>query len=81
MITMRVLDSDLDTLSNEQYDVCLFASGYESRCVHIPQLIDPRWFFAMPIKPIIHRSDVAFPVEPDCSKKGSRHNTGSDPKF
>lgn len=41
MISLRVLDNDLDTVCKEQYDVCLFASGYESRCIHVPGLIDP----------------------------------------
>jgi hypothetical protein len=42
MISIRVLDGDLDAVSEEQYDVCLFASGYESRCIHVPGLIDPK---------------------------------------
>lgn len=41
MISLRVLDSDFDAFREEQYDVCLFASGYESRCIHVPGLIDP----------------------------------------
>jgi hypothetical protein len=41
MISIRVLDSDLDTVCKELYDVCLFASGYESRCVHVPGLVNP----------------------------------------
>jgi hypothetical protein len=42
MISIRVLDNDLDTVCKEQYDVCLFASGYESRCIHLPGILDPR---------------------------------------
>lgn len=41
MISLRVLDTDLDTLSHEQYDVSLFASGYESRCIHVPGILNP----------------------------------------
>lgn len=39
MISIRVLDSDLDAVAANQYDVCLFASGYESRCIYVPGLI------------------------------------------
>lgn len=38
----QVLDIDFDSVCAERYDVSLFASGYESRCIHIPGLIDPR---------------------------------------
>lgn len=41
MISIRVLDSDLDSFCKERYDVCIFSSGYESRCIHVPGLIDP----------------------------------------
>jgi len=41
MKPIRVLDLDLDDVCKEQYDVSLFASGYESRCIHVPGLIDP----------------------------------------
>jgi hypothetical protein len=41
MKSLRVLDHDLDDVCKEQYDVSLFASGYESRCIHVPGLIDP----------------------------------------
>lgn len=41
MTSIRVLDSDLDTVGTTHYDVCLFASGFESRCVHMPGLINP----------------------------------------
>lgn len=40
MTSIRVVDSDLDSFCKERYDVCLFASGYESRCIHVPGLID-----------------------------------------
>jgi hypothetical protein len=39
--SIRVLDSDLEAVGAMRYDVCLFASGFESRCVHVPGLIDP----------------------------------------
>lgn len=38
---LQVLDFDFDSVREEQYDVSLFASGYESRCIHIPGLIAP----------------------------------------
>src|ERR1044071_4221915 len=41
MMSMRVLDTDLDTVCQEAYDVCLFASGYESRCIHVPGQVNP----------------------------------------
>src|SRR3990172_10438292 len=41
MISIRVLDHDVESVSNQRYDISLFASGYESRCIHIPRLIDP----------------------------------------
>ena len=41
MISLRVLDTDLDAVCKETYDVCLFASGYESRCIHVPGLVNP----------------------------------------
>lgn len=41
MTSIRVLDIDLDVVGTTHYDVCLFASGFESRCVHVPSLIDP----------------------------------------
>jgi len=39
MISLQVLDIDLDSVCEKQYDVSLFASGYESRCIHAPKLI------------------------------------------
>jgi hypothetical protein len=42
MITIQVLDSDFDSVCEEKYDLSLFASGYESRCIHVPGLIDPQ---------------------------------------
>jgi hypothetical protein len=39
MTSIRVLDSDLDLVHATRYDVCLFASGFEDRCVHIPNLV------------------------------------------
>lgn len=41
MISVQVLDIDFDSVCEKRYDVSLFASGYESRCIHIPGLIDP----------------------------------------
>lgn len=41
MISMQVLDIDFDSVCEKRYDVSLFASGYESRCIHIPKLISP----------------------------------------
>ncbi len=41
MISLRVLDSDFEAVATTHYDVCLFASGFESRCVHVPGLIEP----------------------------------------
>jgi len=38
---LQVLDIDFDSVSESRYDVSLFASGYESRCIHIPGLINP----------------------------------------
>jgi hypothetical protein len=40
MTSIRVLDSDLDATSGTHYDLCILASGYESRCTHVPGLID-----------------------------------------
>ncbi len=41
MTSIRVLDGDLEAVGAMHYDVCLFASGFESRCVHVPSLINP----------------------------------------
>lgn len=41
MNPIRVLDYDLDDVRKEKYDVSLFASGYESRCIHVSDAIDP----------------------------------------
>jgi len=41
MSTFRVLDVDFDSVQVEEYDIALFASGYESRCIYLPGLIDP----------------------------------------
>lgn len=41
MTSIRVLDSDLEAVGKNRYDVCLFASGFESRCVFVPGLISP----------------------------------------
>ena len=41
MSSFQVLDIDFDSVCGEYYDVSVFASGYESRCIHIPGLIDP----------------------------------------
>lgn len=40
MRSLQVLDSDFESVSEERYDVSLFASGYEPRCIHIPNLLD-----------------------------------------
>ena len=39
MKSFQVLD--LEGIPEERYDVALFASGYESRCIHVPGLINP----------------------------------------
>lgn len=41
MTSFQVLDIDFDSVCEERYDLSLFASGYESRCIHIPGLINP----------------------------------------
>lgn len=41
MRTIQVLDIDFDSVCAERYDISLFASGYESRCIHIPGRITP----------------------------------------
>jgi hypothetical protein len=41
MISLRVMDIDFESICEEKYDVSLFASGYESRCIHVPGLLDP----------------------------------------
>jgi len=41
MMSLRVLDADVEAFCEEQYDVCIFASGYESRCTHVPRLLNP----------------------------------------
>lgn len=41
MISIQVLDIDFDSVCDKQYDISLFASGYESRCIHVPKLITP----------------------------------------
>ncbi len=41
MRSLQVLDLDIDTVHEQQYDVSLFASGYEPRCIYVPGLIDP----------------------------------------
>lgn len=40
MISIRVLNSDFPAVQEEQYDLALFASGYESRCIHVPSRIE-----------------------------------------
>jgi hypothetical protein len=40
MTSIRVLDSDWETVSSSDYDIGLFASGYESRCIYVPGLIN-----------------------------------------
>lgn len=39
MTSLKVLDIDFDSVCEGKYDLSLFASGYESRCIHIPGLI------------------------------------------
>ena len=41
MIALQVQDIDFDDVCSEHYDVSIFASGYESRCTHIPRLLSP----------------------------------------
>lgn len=41
MSSIKVVDIDFDSVREEQYDVSLFASGYESRCTQVSTLIDP----------------------------------------
>jgi hypothetical protein len=41
MRSLQVLDFDVESFCKERYDVSLFASGYESRCIQVPGLIDP----------------------------------------
>lgn len=41
MRTFQVLDIDFESVIEERYDISFFASGYESRCIHIPGIIDP----------------------------------------
>jgi len=40
MISLRVLDEDLEAVKDQVYDVSLFASGYESRCTYIPRTLN-----------------------------------------
>ncbi|OGW32607.1 MAG: hypothetical protein A2X59_11720 [Nitrospirae bacterium GWC2_42_7] len=42
MISLRVLDADFEVTCKTQYDIAIFASGYEARCIHTPGLINPR---------------------------------------
>ncbi len=42
MISIRVLDQDMDTIKDQLYNVGIFASGYESRCTHVARLLDPK---------------------------------------
>lgn len=41
MRSIQVLDIDFASICEELYDVSIFASGYESRCIHVPGIIDP----------------------------------------
>lgn len=41
MSSIRVLDSDLEAVAATQYDMCVFASGYESRCTYVSSRVDP----------------------------------------
>ena len=41
MKTFQIIDLDFDDLLEKKYDISVFASGYESRCIHIPGLINP----------------------------------------
>lgn len=42
MKPLRVLDTDIETVQGQSYDFALFASGYESRCVYVQSLLDPK---------------------------------------
>jgi hypothetical protein len=35
--SIRVLDTDFETVAANHYDLCVFASGYESRCTAVPR--------------------------------------------
>jgi len=41
MIPLQVVDIDFDSVCEKRYDIALFASGYESRSIYLPGLIDP----------------------------------------
>ena len=65
MRSIQVLDVDIDTIYEERYDVSLFASGYESRCIYIPGLINPR----MVTNPLV----FGFTEESQTGKRDHQH--------
>jgi hypothetical protein len=67
MTSVRVLDSDLEAVITTHYDVCLFASGFESRCVHVPGLIDPSTIS----KPLV----FGFTEEANCQNRARNDAT------
>lgn len=61
MRSIQVLDVDFGSVLEERYDVSLFASGYESRCIHVPGLINP----GMVANPLV----FGFTEEPHSGKR------------
>lgn len=49
MISLRVLDIGFESVCEEQYDVALFASGYEQRCIYVPGIVNSN----MVVNPIV----------------------------
>lgn len=39
MTKLELRDSDIECVLREKYDVAVYASGYEPRCTHVPQLL------------------------------------------
>lgn len=39
MRSFQVTDIDFESISNQRYDISLFASGYESRCIFLPNML------------------------------------------
>jgi len=42
MKQFQIIDLSSDSIWDKQYDIAIFASGYESRCVHLARLINPQ---------------------------------------
>ncbi|MFA7384160.1 MAG: hypothetical protein WC001_11980 [Desulfurivibrionaceae bacterium] len=66
MRTIQVLDIDFDSVCDELYDISLFASGYESRCIHIPAKITP----SMVTSPLV----FGFTEEPHSGNRPKNDN-------